>query len=98
MNWRENLSLLALTELSTLKDESTRALGEVRQNISSLIHRRLSRTISRSDYIAEWKASKSNEAELRRRVALLTREIGSRQMASLSEDAGSVPGDNYRTD
>jgi hypothetical protein len=98
MNWRENLSLLTLNELTTLKDENTRALGEVRQNITSLIHRRLSRTITKSAYSAEWKGSKSNEAEFKRRVALLTREISRRKIASLSEDAGSAPADTRRTD
>jgi hypothetical protein len=86
MNWREDLSLLASKELSRLQDENTVSLNEVRQQITSLMDRRLSRGITRSEYIAEWKASISNEAEFKRRVALLTSEIIRRQVSSRSED------------
>ena len=54
-------------------------LNKVRQQITSLMDRRLSHRITRSDYAVEWKASKSNEAEFKRRVALLTSEIIRRQ-------------------
>jgi hypothetical protein len=79
MNWRENLSLFASNELSRLQDENAVSLNEVREQITSLMDRRLSHKITRSDYTAEWKASKSNEAEFKRRVALLTSEIIRRQ-------------------
>jgi hypothetical protein len=82
MNWREELSLLASKELSRLQDENTVLLNEVRQQITSLMDRRLSHRITRSDYAAEWKASKSNEAEFKRRVALLTSEIIRRQVSA----------------
>jgi hypothetical protein len=76
--WRDDLSECSLEEVLRSQDEN-RAWGkELRRKTNALVNTRLAKNISLDDYIADRKLAHEENAEYRRRAAILDTLISRR--------------------